>query len=222
MNIAGLDLATTSGLCVLKDGEFTAETYRGQVKKKFLDHEKGLDADREGQIGRQFQDYLRIWLITNKVGICAIEAPIASNSTRRKAEVHTDTAWAGKAITYTEVPGTSLAAIFRIYGLEFLAATICSRLNIPVRFISQGEWGKAFTGSGAPAGRKDRAVQQCRRLNIPITSVDAAESVGICWTLNQILNPYSHRRANDLFAEKPMTNAQRQIQEAEKLFKARA
>lgn len=220
MILGGLDIATITGAAVLKDGKFETQTFRANVKKSILDDTKGINAKREGEIARKFEDFIHCWIVTNQVDHVGIEAPISSNATRRKRVINTGADFAGQAIQYQEVAGTSQAAIFRIFGLEMLALAVCNRLNVPARFISQGEWGKAFTGSGAPSGRKDRAVQQCRRLGIEISSVDSAEAVGVAWTLDQILNPYSHRRANDLFSggQQSMSVAQYKA-EAAALFK---
>ncbi len=199
MNIAGLDLATTSGLAwMAPDGTITASTFRANVKKNFLDNEKSLDAVREGEIGRKFEDHLTAWLINNEIGYVGIEAPIPSNPVRKKAHINTDANFAGQSITYTEVAGASLAAIFRIYGLEMVAVTTCQRLNIPAVFIGQGTWRKSFLGTGKPREAKKEAMAMCKRLGIECSSMDAAEACGVVFHLNTVLNPYG-RRAQDLF-----------------------
>ena len=219
MILGGLDIATVTGAAVLReDGKYETQTFRANVKKSILDDTKGINAKREGEIIRKFQDFITVWLIENRIDEIAIEQPIATNTTRRKRVINTGSDFAGQAIQYQEVPGTSQAAIFRIFSLEGAALAICNRLNIPARFISQGEWGKAFTGSGAPSGRKDRAVAECKRLGIEISSVDAAEAVGVVYALNAIINPYSHRRANDLFAGRQSVSVAEYRAEAEKLF----
>lgn len=196
--IGGLDLATTSGLTFLRDSVYTASTFRANVKKNILDDTKSLDATREGEIGRRFEDHFTAWLIENEVGYVGVEAPIPSNPVRKKAHVNTGADFAGQAITYSEVPGTSMSAIFRIYGMEMIACTVCRRLNIPVMFISQGTWRRSFLGNGRPKNAKAEALAMCKRLGIEVSSADAAESVGVCFHLNTVLNPYG-RRANDLF-----------------------
>lgn len=200
MNIGGLDCATTSGLTALKAGVYTATTFRASVKKKFLEKDdgKGLDAEREGEIARKFADFFQTWLIDNQIGYMAIEAPLPSNPTRKKRTIDLSSNWAGQAIRYEEVAGTSFASVFRIYGLEMIAVMICVRMNIKVMFVGQGTWRKAFLGTGKPTDAKKEAKKVCERLKIAVSSLDAAESVGVCWYLNQTLNPYSGR-SNDLF-----------------------
>jgi hypothetical protein len=220
VRLGGLDIATTTGAAVLnEEGKFETQTFKANVKKSILDDAKRISAKREGEIARKFEDFIQCWLIDNRLDEVAIEEPISSNATRRKRVINTGADFAGQAIQYQEVAGTSQAAIFRIFGLEMVALAVCNRLNIPVRFISQGEWGKAFTGNGSPSGRKDRAVAQCRRMGIEISSVDSAEAVGVVWTLNAIINPYAQRRANDLFSNPKSISVQQYKAEAEKLFK---
>ena len=227
MIIGGLDIATTTGAAVLKDGVFTTETlsYRGP-KKKFLDDEKklALDANELGKVFDWFERAIRIWLVKHKPDHVAIEEPLRTDfGGRKKAVVDASSTWAGKAITYEKTGGINLKTIFKLHGLEAIACRVCSQLNIPAVFVNQSTWRAAFLGNGRPKDAKAEAVKACRRLGIEISSVDAAEAVGVCWYLEQQLNPYSHRRANDLFASKPPTMAQQQIAdamaEAKRVFK---
>lgn len=204
MNIAGLDIATVSGLAVMKDRVITASTFRAGGKKKFLDRDDAvgsLDAAKEGQIGRSWEDHLRCWLIENNVGYVAIEAPIPSNPVRKKAHVNPGAGFAGQAITYTEESKSSISAIFRAYGLEMIALAVCTRLNIPVVFVHQGTWRKAFLGNGRPKDAKHEAKAMCTKLGIACSSLDAAEACGVVTWLDHTLNPYAKRAGNDLFAE---------------------
>lgn len=215
-----MDLATTSGFCKFDGEKFETQTFKANVKKSILDDTKGIDAAREAEIGRKFQDFLQCWLITNRVDTVAIEAPLPSNTTRRKRVVNTSSDFAGKAIQYQEVGGVSQAAVFRMYGLEFCALALCNRLNIPVQFVHQATWRKEFLGTGRPTDAKKEAVKMCQRLGIEISSVDAAEAVGVAFWLDRQINPLSHRRANDLFnrGQQSMSVAQYKA-EAEALFK---
>lgn len=197
--IAGLDLATTSGLTFLKDGVYTASTFRAAVSKDIFEGAKALDANREGMIGRKFEDHLQCWLLENDVSYVGIEEPLPSNPERTRTSVDTSANFAGQALIKTKVPGATLSSIFRMYGLEFLAATVCDRLNIPAVFVHQATWRKAFIGNGRPKDPKKEAAAMCRRLGIEFSSADAAESVGVCWHLNNVLNPYGRRQAEDLF-----------------------
>ena len=218
MIIAGMDLATTSGFCKFDGEKFETTTFRANVKKNILDDTKGIDARREGEIGRKFQDFLQCWLIENRIEYAAVEAPLPSNTTRRKRVVNSSADFAGQALTYQEVGGVSQAAVFRMYMLEGMALAMCNRLNIPVMFVHQATWRKEFLGTGRPTDAKKEAVKMCQRLGIAVSSVDAAESVGVCFWLDRHLNPLSHRRANDLFAGKQSITVAEYREEAEKLF----
>jgi hypothetical protein len=225
MNIAGLDLATVSGLACMKEGIYTATTFRASTKKKaFLEPDekkKTLDANHEGEIGRKFEDFLTTWLIDNDIGYVGIEAPLPSNGTRQKTEIDTETNWAGKSIRKVTVDGASLSAIFRIYGLEMIACAVCHRLNIPVIFIHQGTWRKSFLGTGKPSNPKQAAKKECERRGVKISSADSAEAVGVCYHLYLHLNPYGAQEG--LFKPKkplPKTPAQEDaLAAANALFK---
>ncbi len=205
MNLAGLDIATVSGLAVMKDRVITTSTFRAGGKKKFLDRDDAvgsLDATQEGFIGRSWEDHLRCWLIENEVGSVAIEAPIPSNPERKKEHVNPDAGFAGKSVTYTVEKNTSISAIFRAYGLEMIAVSVCSRLNIPVRFVHQATWRKEFIGHGRPKDPKHEAKAMCAKLGIKCSSLDAAEACGVLTWLDRTINPYAKRKGEDLFAEK--------------------
>lgn len=224
MIIGGLDIATKTGAAVMKDGVITAETlaYKSGKKKSILDdaRKNELDAKELGQVFDWFERAITVWFIENRIEAVAIEEPLRTDFSRTKTIVDTSSAWAGQAIRKEKQAGTNLKTIFKIHGLEAVACRVAAQLNIPAYFVNQSTWGKAFTGSGAPAGRKDRAVAQCKRLGIKITSVDAAESAGICWWLNGHLNPYG-ARAESLFNLAPTVRptAEAARAEAEKLFK---
>lgn len=218
MKIAGLDIATTSGFSIWDGEKFHTQTFRANVKKNILENSKSLDAAREGEIVRKFEDFIHCWLVENRVEYVGIEQPIPSNPVRKKRQINMSADFAGQAITYAETPGTSQAAIFRIYALEAAAAATCHRLNIPVVFVAQGTWRKTFLGSGRPGNAKQEAVKMCGRLGIEISSVDSAEAVGVCYHLVQEMFPQKVRRANDLFANPQSMTVQQYRAEAEKLF----
>lgn len=204
--LAGLDIATTTGLAMLRDDEVTTTTFRGGAKQKFLDTGKfgSLDPMVDGDIGRRWEDFLRVWLIDNQITHVAIEAPLITNNTRMVEEVDTTTEWAGTSVRKVEKGATNMSAIYRSTGMSMLAIATCSRLGIPVWFVAQGTWRKEFTGSGVGKGAKDRCVAACRKLGIEISSVDAAEAVGIVLWLDTVLRPsQARRRAEDLFRSGP-------------------
>lgn len=205
MKLAGLDIASTTGLAIMhEDRRITTETFRAAGKKRFLEaDDKQIDSLRMGEAGVSFENHLHTWLIVNQIDHVAIEAPLNTNFMSRKRPTRVDpgAAWAGQAVEYEEV-GSSLKAFFKIHGLEFLACTVCSRLNIPTVFVPQQTWRKAFLGSGkASKNAKKDARVMCEKMNIACTTDDAAESAGVVFWLDTFLNPYQARRANDLFAK---------------------
>lgn len=210
--LAGLDIATKSGFAAMQDGKIVETvTFLGPKRKRsILDDAKALDAVHEGNIGRLFEDALRVWLIRMKVEHVAIEAPLPGNKDKTETHVNPDADFAGQSITYTKKPGTSISANYRTYGLSFIACAVCARLNIPVRLVNQSTWRKSFLGHGRPGSRpgdaKKAAVKECQRLGIPISSVDAAEAVGIAYWLNLQLFPYTPK-ANALFNLPPTVRA---------------
>lgn len=223
MIIGGLDIATLTGAAVMKDGVITTESlsYSGR-KKKFLDDDQkdALDAIELGKVFAWFEAAITIWLIEHKVEHVAIEEPLRTDFKPKKTEIVDQTAsWAGRAVRYEEKKGgTNLKTIFKIHGLEAIACAVCARFNVPVVFVNQGTWRKAFLGNGRPSKPKQDAKLQCIRLGIEAVTLDSAEAAGIVWWLDQHLNPYSHRRANDLFAPKTIS-AKDYRAEAEKHFK---
>lgn len=221
MILCGLDIATKTGLATLKDGVYTATTYFGGVKKEkvpFGERELFIDPEREAKIFRKYEDYLFCFLRDNQVTHVAVEQPIPSNPTRKKTVIDTESPWAGTSKRTEEVKGgTSLSAIYRIYGLSAVTMAVCNRLNIKVYFVAQTTWRLTFLNHGRPADPKKESVKMCQKMGIPFSSEDAAEAVGIVFWLNRTLNPNAGREG-DLFAES-MTAAQMQArQNAEKLF----
>lgn len=221
MILCGLDIATKTGLAKLEDGVYTASTFYSGVKKAktpFGGKELFINPEVEAQIFRKFEDYLFCYMRDNQITHAAVEQPIPSNPTRKKVTIDTDSEWAGKSKRVEEVKGgTSLAAIYRIYGLSAIAMNVCNRLNIKVFFVAQTTWRLTFLNHGRPSDPKKESVKMCQKMGIPFSSEDAAEAVGIVFWLNRTLNPNAGREG-DLFAES-MTAAQAQArQNAEKLF----
>ena len=206
MVLAGLDIATVSGIALFKNGVVTTQIFRAGDKKKFLDVEDkpgsaALDGAKEGRMGRRFEDFLQTFLIDNAVEYVAVEAPLPSNPVRRKTVVDVNAGFAGQAITHVETAGTSLSAIYRIFGLSYLAVSTCSRLNIPCVLVGQGTWRKEFLGDGRATDAKKKAKAMCKSLGIECSNEDAAEAAGIVTWLHRTMFPYAKRAADDLFAK---------------------
>lgn len=207
MVIAGLDIASKTGLAVIDGEKITTATWKAPRAKDqvFEDAHGSINPVHSGQIGRAFEDYLRSFIIEHRVQYVAIEAPLRSNAQKTVTMVDMDAGFAGQAIRKEVKNITSMATIYRLYGLSFIACSVCARFNIQPVLVNQSAWRKSFLASGSTKNAKDAAVEQCRRLRIEISSVDAAEAVGIAWWLRSYLNPAKFARANDLF-NLPKTN----------------
>lgn len=202
MKIGGLDIATTTGLAVMEveSRKIVTQTFRAAGKKRTIDADvKQLDADRMGQAGRSFEDHLTVWLIENDISHVGIEEPLNPNvfSRKKKTNAAAEALFASRTETDSSAY-SNLATYFKIHGLEFVACSVCSRLNIPVVFVNQKSWRKAFLSNGSPKDPKKEARMMCRRLNIECSSDDAAESAGVVTWLYNHLFPYG-ARTNDLF-----------------------
>lgn len=203
MVIGGLDIATTSGLAHLKGDDLLTTTFRGATKNSFLDTSKfgDLNPMLEGDIGRRWEDFLRVWLIDCEITHLALEAPIPSNPTRTKEEIDVDATFAGQAVRKFEVGGTNITATYRIYGMAYVALSLCARLNIPRWFVPQSTWRKEILGHGRPKNPKQEAKAFCEKMGIQVSSLDAAEAACIALWLDRKLSPTAaRRRGEDLFA----------------------
>lgn len=210
MRLAGLDIATTTGLAFADGETITASTFRPRAKRPFELKKNEVDFNYDGEVFREFRNHLRPWLVEHKPEAVAIEKPLPPNITVRNPVVDTTSQWAGQALRYEEKGGTTFGVIFRIYGLVGHACELCRRLNIPVYLVEQGKWRESFIGvKSAPKGTSDastwlkqRAKAQCELLKIHVPNLDAAEAVGVVWWLRGRLNPRLAGRADDLFREK--------------------
>ena len=208
--IGAMDIATTTGLCFCDGEKFEAIAFRPSEKRPFGLKKGEIDFAYEGRLFSNFRNYARSWLVENQITDLGIERPLQSNVTIKKPIYDTSSKWAGTAVTYKEVGGTTMATIFRIYGLVAAAVETCARLGVTVHMISQGEWRSAFLGvTRAPRGTKDgtiwlknKTIDQCRLIGLNDLTADMADSVGICWTLRARLNPRLAGHTEDLFRKK--------------------
>ena len=218
MILGGLDIATVTGAAVMKNGVITAETIKTPApKKKFLDRDEKDPPLNAVELGRAFSFFraaIRVWLIENGIEYLAIEEPIRTDFQRTKTTVDTESQWAGKAVKKEKVHGIPLKTSFKIHGLEAVACEVAYGMNIPVTFFNQTTWRKSFLGNGRPPDAKKEAKKMCDRMGIKVTSLDAAESVGVVFHLNVHLNPMS--ATGPLFNKppKPLTPAEQQIRDA--------
>jgi len=197
MILLGLDIATTTGWAIWDGANATCGIFKpGENRPNGL--EKGqADPGYEGRIANEFTRALKQIIIKNKVGRIAIEMPLRTNITNRKAVINTQANFAGQAVTYEDVGGTTFATMFRIYSLQSAALCLAAHYDIPVLWANQSSWRKLFIGQGrAPKGTKnstkwfkDQARSRCKGMGIEVSSNDAAEAIGVLWWLRHHLDP---------------------------------
>lgn len=162
MILCGLDIATTSGICVMQSDKLLhAEAFRPK-------------GETSAEIFHGFRTHLRSLLVSFNVEAVAAEQPLATNGLTRKNP------------DGTETMKITMATIYRLYGLAAAAEEIAFALNIPFQFVHQMTWRKAFIGK--PKADKDMAVAQCRLLGFDVKKKDAAEACGVAWWLAGDLN----------------------------------
>lgn len=174
MIIAGLDVATKSGLAIM-DGDrlVHVEAFRPTGKE-------------DPEIFHGFRTWLRPILLSHEVQHVAMEEPLRSDLKRREADG-------------TETALTNMRTYLRLYGLRAHVREICFALNIPCEEVNQASWRKAFLGNGR--GDKDDAMRQCQLLRWPVPNKDAAEACGVAWWLGGHLKTAQLVRPGDLFEQ---------------------
>lgn len=161
MIVAGFDIATTTGACVL-DGTkvLHAEAFRAK-------------GDSDPEIFASWRVWFRALLISHEVQEVAIEQPLRTpqiNQTKAK-----------KGILELS-PKSSMATYLRAYGLRAHAVEICQSINVGCREVNQATWRAAFTGNGH--ADKQASFVIAKQLYPKLKSLDAAESIGVAWWLN--------------------------------------
>jgi hypothetical protein len=162
MIVAGFDIATTTGCCILNGSTVVhIEAFRA----------KGED---DGAIFTNWRGWFRAMLVSHQVEVVAIEAPLVTDI---KAPDKRPNAIPGQ----TRNPVT-MKTYLRLYGLRGHAVQICNALNIECRELHQSTWRKAFTGNGRAS--KEETLALARRIYPNLKSKDAAEALGVAWALN--------------------------------------
>jgi hypothetical protein len=213
LKIAGIDVATNSGLAICDGDVFRAESFRPSAKRPF-DLDRGeVDFQHEGKMVREFRDHLRAWLVANEIEAVAMERPLQSNVSFKKPVVDMAANFAGQAIKYEQKGGTTFNVIFRLYALAGAACETCERLNIPLYVVNNKTWRSSFFGAKSPPKGCDNASKwwkqqsmlQCHRLGIDVRNGDQADAIGLAWHLRGHLNPRIAGAAEDLFRPKVAT-----------------
>lgn len=176
MIIAGLDVATTTGLSIMESGR--------------LLH---VEAFRPPGVGNGIINFgFRCWILKTfkelEVEHVAAEEPLITNIRGKD----------GKTIATTQTHR-------RILGLIGVLEELCAggiaqdgKTPIPLEFVHQGTWRKAFMGNGR--ADKSMALAQCQRIpGFNTQSKDAAEAVGVAWWLTGELKLARLVRPGEMF-----------------------
>jgi hypothetical protein len=177
MVLAGLDVATTTGITIL-DGD-----------RLVLCGEFHFEGKTSGLIFRHCRKSIYNLFEKYEVKQVAAEQPL-----------RTDIDLPGKPNedgTEGEKTRPPMKTFQRIYGLNAICEEVCAALGIGHRYVNQGKWRKAFTGNGHAT--KDESLRLARLVDRTITSHDAAESMGVAWWLRGELDSRFAAPRGDLF-----------------------
>jgi hypothetical protein len=177
MVIAGLDIATTTGICIL-DGE-----------QLVWAHAFKWEGKNSGQIFRHFRSTFYRHIEKYKITHVAAEEPLRTDIEIKGKPTEED----------PEPPSTRppMATFQRIYGLCAICEEVCAAHHVDFRYINQGTWRKSFTGNGRATKAHSLALAQL--IDKSITIEDAAEALGVAWCLRGQLDPRYAVARGDLF-----------------------
>ncbi len=177
MKLCGLDIATTTGACIL-DGD------RLVLASAF--HWEGKNS---GEVFRHFRKIFYRLIEKYEIQHVAAEEPL-----RTDIEIPGRKNEDGSPGEKTRPP---MKTFQRIYGLCAIAEETCAAHDVPFQYVHQGTWRKAFTGKGNAT--KDDSLALARMIDKSITSHDIAEAIGVAWYLRGQLNPKYAAPRGDLF-----------------------
>ncbi|WBU27546.1 hypothetical protein OOZ54_12660 [Rhodopseudomonas palustris] len=177
MILAGLDVATVTGFAILKgDSYVTAGAFHWQGKTS-------------GEVFRHCRRIIYKMIDKYQITHVGVEQPL-----------RTDIELPGRALEDGSTgPATRppMKTFQRIYGLCAVVEEVCAAQSVDHRYINQGTWRKAFTGNGHATKQESLAYAQL--IDRTITSLDAAEALGVAWCLRGLLDPRYAVPRGDLF-----------------------
>jgi hypothetical protein len=177
MILAGLDIATVTGIAVL-DGE-----------RLVWAHAFKWEGSCSGEIFRHFRS--TFYRHIEKYGITHVAA---------EEPLRTDIELKGKPNedgTEGEKRRPTMQTFQRVYGLCAICEEVCAARKVDFRYVHQGTWRKAFTGNGRAT--KEESLGWARLVDPSIHSLDAAEALGVAWWLRGQLDPRFSVPRGDLF-----------------------
>jgi hypothetical protein len=177
MMIAGLDIATTTGIALL-DGE-----------QLVWAHAFKWEGACSGEIFRHFRSTFYKHIQKYEIVQVAAEEPLRTDI-ELKGKLNEDG-------TEGEKRHVTMQTFQRIYGLCAICEEVCAAHSVKFQYVHQGTWRKAFTGNGRAT--KADALAYARLVDKSITSTDAAEALGVAWWLRGQLDPRFAAPRGDLF-----------------------
>lgn len=155
MRVIGLDVATRTGFAVYDGRVWTTGALRCPIKRP---KGKGLNAAHVGAVIDWLTGELHtVFLSAAPLDAAAIETPIIGGGVKLDPR-----------------------AVHMLNAMAGAAARVAHRARVPVVYVGNQTWRKAFgvTGKGTAAKKAD-AMRICRFEGIPVSSDDEADAVGI-------------------------------------------
>lgn len=194
----GIDAATTSGFAVRTPDGFKVWKYHPPVPKRpILAKSTDIIPEIEGAVCAAVENHLLTTIARYGVTHVAIEEPLRPNVEFTKMERNFESDFAGQSFKKVRKGGTTMATMFRAYGIISHMIQVCHRQGIKPELVNQGTWRKTFIGVGrAPEETanktdwlKNKALERCRSMGIDVKSKDAAEAMGVLWHYLHIIDP---------------------------------
>jgi hypothetical protein len=162
--VGGFDIATTTGCAILNGSKpLHVEAFRAK-------------GETDGEVFTTFRHWFRDIVRRFEVQCIAIEEPL------RTPQINKSKLKLGEIELS---PKSSMETYLRLYGLRSIALQAAHGLNLRVEEVNQSTWRKSFTGNGRAT--KEDSLALARRILPDLTSLDAAEAIGIAWHLNGVL-----------------------------------
>jgi hypothetical protein len=190
MRLLGLDIATTTGAAML-DGE-----------RYLWAREFHCKAKTSGLVFRNLRESLFKIIQDHGVQHVAVEQPLRTDIEIGTGQIDPESG----APIKTRPP---MKTYMRVYGLCAVAEEVCAAQSVPVTYVNQMTWRKAFTGNARAT--KEQSLAQARLIDRTISSLDAAESLGVCWWLRGHLDPKLSATRGDLYKLKCIPDRRRRF-----------
>ena len=191
MIIAGMDISTTSGLCVWDGKGYRAYEFRPNVKRPSDLKPQELHAPYEAIVAEEWRDHVRRFFLSEGVEHVGYELPRTGDFSKFQ-----DDGEGGKE----KVRSSSNLSLVRNFGLVTHMLGVANRLNIIHYGAHDTAWRKTFLGfSRAPKGHpgfktsrdymKAQSKLRCAQLGIKVKGDNAADATGVCYWLKSYLDP---------------------------------